>query len=77
MDLTPIVFGKNEYSWDERKWVSMLFGLAMILAAYFWDLRARVRQDFAFWGYLFGLFAFWGGLSLMDSAAKRPSSFTA
>lgn len=70
MDLTPIVFGKNEYSWDERKWVSMLFGLAMILAAYFWDLRARGRQDFAFWGYLFGLCAFWGGLSLMDSGSE-------
>jgi hypothetical protein len=48
----------------------MLFGLAMILAAYFWDLRARGRQDFAFWGYLFGLCAFWGGLSLMDSGSE-------
>jgi hypothetical protein len=66
MDLTPIVFGKDEYSWDERKWVSLFFGLAMMLAAYIWDLRARVRQNFAFWGYLFGLLAFWGGLSLME-----------
>ena len=67
MDLTPMIFGKNEYSWDERKWISVMFGLAMLLAAYLWDLRTHVRQDFAFWGYLFGLMAFWGGLSLMNS----------
>jgi hypothetical protein len=70
MDLTPIVFGKTEYSWDERKLVSLLFGLALILVAYFCDLRTRVRQDFAFWGYLFGLLAFWGGLSLMDGGGE-------
>jgi len=70
MDLTPLLFGKDEYSWDERKWVSMWFGLAMILATYFWDLRSRVRQDFAFWGYLFGLLAFWGSLSVMDSGSE-------
>ena len=29
MDLTPLLFGKTEYSWDERKWVSMMFGLAV------------------------------------------------
>jgi hypothetical protein len=70
MDLTPLVFGKNEFTWGEREWVSMWFGLAMLLAAYLADLRNRVRQDFAFWGYLFGLAAFWGGLSLMDSGSE-------
>lgn len=70
MDLTPIVFGKDEYTWEERKWVSVWFGLAMMLGAYWGDLRARVRQDFAFWGYLFGLLAFWGGLSMMNSGSE-------
>jgi hypothetical protein len=70
MDLTPMLFGKNEYSWDERKWVSAMFGLAMLLAAYLWDLRTHVRQNFAFWGYLFGCTAFWGGLSSMDSGSE-------
>ena len=65
MDLTPIIFGKHEYSWEEAEWVSVWFGLAMMLGAYWGDLRARLRQDFAFWGYLFGLLAFWGGLSMM------------
>ena len=42
----------------------------MMLSAYWGDLRARVRQDFAFWGYLFGLLAFWGGLSMMNSGSE-------
>lgn len=70
MDLTPILFGKTEYTWQEREWVSVWFGLAMMLAAYWGDLRSRLRQDFAFWGYLFGLLAFWGGLSIMDSGSE-------
>jgi hypothetical protein len=30
----------------------------------------RTKDDYAFWGYLFGLAAFWGGLSLMDSNSE-------
>ncbi|MGB2712599.1 MAG: hypothetical protein WBC51_00355 [Vicinamibacterales bacterium] len=70
MDLTPIIFGKYEYTWKEREWVSVWFGLAMMLGAYWGDLRARLRQDFAFWGYLFGLLAFWGSLSIMNSNSE-------
>jgi hypothetical protein len=77
MDLTPLVFGKTDYSWDERKWVSVMFGLAMLLAAYLADLRNRVRQDFAFWGYLFGLLAFWGGLSAMEGGTEATKALYA
>ena len=70
MDLTPLLFGKTEYSWEERKWVSLWFGLAMLLVSYWVDLKNHLRQDFAFWGYLFGVLAFWGGLSLMDSDSE-------
>ena len=70
MDLTPLVFGASDYDWESRKWVSMWFGLAMLLAAYWVDLKNRLRQDFAFWGYLFGVMAFWGGLSLMDGDSE-------
>jgi hypothetical protein len=73
MDLTPLVFGASDASWESRTWVSMWFGLAMLLGAYGIDLRNRLRQDFAFWGYLFGVLAFWGGLSLIngDSALSK------
>ncbi|MEK9726068.1 MAG: DUF2157 domain-containing protein [Rhodospirillaceae bacterium] len=67
MDLTPILFG-DDFEWTARKLVSLWFGLAMIAAAYVVD--RRTREDFAFWGYLFGLSAFWGGLTLMDSDSE-------
>ena len=68
MDLTPLLFGKMEFSWDERLWVSVLFGLVMILVAYLID--RRTKEDYAFWCYLFGLLAFWDGLSLMESGSE-------
>ena len=38
--------------------------------AYLVDLRVRGGDDFSFWGYVFGLMAFWGGLSVMDSGSE-------
>jgi hypothetical protein len=68
MDLTPLLFGRMDFSWDERLWVSLWFGLAMLTAAVIVD--RKTEQDYAFWGYLFGLMAFWGGLSLMKSDSE-------
>ena len=75
MDVTPLLFGKSDFTWDERKIVSLWFGLAIMLAAYLADLRNRLRQDFAFWGYLFGLLAFWGGMSMLDSGSEVSKAF--
>jgi hypothetical protein len=41
----------------------------MLLLTYGVDLRGG-DQDFTFWGYLFGLLAFWGGLSSLDSHSE-------
>ncbi|HUK82451.1 MAG TPA: DUF2157 domain-containing protein [Verrucomicrobiae bacterium] len=68
MDLTPLLFGKPEFTWNERLWVSVWFGLAMLVVAYCID--QRTHEDYAFWGYLFGLLAFWDGLSLMESGSQ-------
>lgn len=68
MDLTPLLFGQTEFSWNERLWVSLYFGLAMLLGSYFID--HRTKKDFAFWLYLFGMMAFWGGLSLMENQGE-------
>lgn len=68
MDLTPLLFGRTDFTWQERLWVSLWFGLAMLLVSYFVD--RRTQQDYAFWGYLFGMLAFWGGLSLMESGSE-------
>ena len=64
MDLTALLHG-DSFSWEERRDVSFWFGLALLLASLLVD--GRFPRDFAFWGYLAGLLAFWGGLSLMES----------
>jgi hypothetical protein len=65
MDLTPLLVHKTEFNWQERLWVSLVFGLVILVVAYLFD--SRTEEDYSFWGYLFGLMAFWGGLSMMDS----------
>lgn len=65
MDLAPLLGADG---WNERAWVSAGVGLAMLVAA--WRVDRRTREDFAFWLYLFGLLAFWGGLSSMQSGSE-------
>jgi len=68
MDLTPLLIGRTDFTYEERLWVSLLFGLLMLAASYLID--HRTREDFASWGYLFGMLAFWGGMSLMESQSE-------
>jgi hypothetical protein len=68
MDLTPLLLGRQDFTWDERKVVSLGFGLVLLAVTYLVD--RRTREDYAFWGYLFGVAAFWGGLSAMESASE-------
>jgi hypothetical protein len=68
MDLTPLLLRKNEFSWHERLWASLIFGALILILSYVVD--RRTREDYAFWGCLFGLLAFWGGLSLMQSSSE-------
>ena len=63
MDLTPLLLGRNDFDYDGRAYVSLLFGLLMILAGFLID--RRTKKDFAFWTYLFGLIAFFCGLSFV------------
>ncbi|HEV8052244.1 MAG TPA: hypothetical protein VGP47_07105 [Parachlamydiaceae bacterium] len=62
----PLLFGisETEEMWNLRAWLSMGFGLLTTLVAYVTDLKSR--KDFAFWGYLFGVVAFWTGLSMLN-----------
>ncbi|MDR2852800.1 MAG: DUF2157 domain-containing protein [Burkholderiaceae bacterium] len=60
--------------WGAYKMVSALFGLIVLLAALAVDLRTRRARregrDYAFWLYLAGLMAFWGGLTAMDANSE-------
>lgn len=67
MDLTGLVFG-NAWTFRQMCIVSAVFGLVMLLIAYW--LEAKSDLDFSFWAYLFGLLAFTGGLSLMESHSE-------
>jgi len=73
MDLTPIIAGDSWFEMELRLLVSLWFGLAMIAGTYFVD--RRTKEDFAFWGYLFGLMAFWGGLSALVSVGELSKFF--
>lgn len=70
MDLTPFLFGDLAVFSEARKFVSLWFGLLMVLLAFWVDIRSRREKDYAFWLYLFGVLAFWGGLSLMKSNSE-------
>jgi hypothetical protein len=67
MDLTPIFFGV-ETSWNQRAAVSAVVGALILVIA--WMIDRRTEEDFAFWIYLAGMLAFWGGLSAMESQVE-------
>jgi hypothetical protein len=67
MDATALMFKRN-WTWQELCKISVAFGLAMMIVSYLLDRRTKL--DFSFWGYLFGLLTFTGGLSLLDSSSQ-------
>ena len=66
MDLTAMISG-GDITWELRKLVSLYSGLLMVCLAFWVDIRSRRTLDYAFWIYIFGVIAFWGGLSSMNS----------
>ena len=69
MDLSEVLAGSNA-SFQFSAQVSMYFGLLTVLVAFWVDLRSRQSADYAFWLYLFGVLAFWGGLSAQSSDSE-------
>ena len=69
MDITAMLTG-GDFNWELRKLVSMISGLVMIGLAFWVDIRARNKADYAFWIYLFGVIAFWSGMSLQYSDSE-------
>nr|NLU58491.1 DUF2157 domain-containing protein [Pseudomonas sp. BIGb0427] len=67
MDLSEWFYGEA-FDWNQRRTVSLWFGLATLLV--FLVIDGRTRQDYAFWGYLAGLLAFWLGLPLLDTDSE-------
>ncbi|MBK5002716.1 DUF2157 domain-containing protein [Pseudomonas sp. S31] len=72
MDLSEWFYG-SPFTWDQRLTVSLWFGLCLLVVVLLVD--GRTRQDYAGWGYLAGLAAFWCGLTLMDSDSELAKAF--
>ncbi len=62
MDIASMLVGGRP-DFELRALVSMYFGLAMTLFAFWVDIRSSKSGDYAFWLYVFGVMAFWGGLT--------------
>lgn len=76
MDAAAWAFNKPDgLDWSSRRWVSVVVGLVTLLVGFGLDRTLHKpnqprSEDFAFWCYLFGLMAFWGGLTSMDSNSE-------
>ena len=62
MDITLLFVGKHP-SFAFQADISLCVGLGMLLLAGWVDWRSRSSADYAFWLYLFGVLAFWGGIT--------------
>lgn len=69
MDLTSII-NNGDYSFELGAMVSMYFGLFIILIAFLVDIKSSKFADYAFWLYIFGVLAFWSGLTSQDSGGE-------
>lgn len=75
MDVAALILGDERLDWNSRAWISVIVGLITIAIGYGLDRTLHKpgeprSEDFAFWCYLFGLMAFWGGLTSMDSDSE-------
>ncbi len=65
MDAVPALFHAQPWDGDIARRVSIVFGLAMLFVAFQAD--HRTEEDYAFWLYFFGMIAFWGAITSMQS----------
>lgn len=62
LDSAPLILGRD-LTGNSQLWISLAVGITLLLFSYLMDHYKQ--QDFAFWGYLFGLFAFWLSLTFL------------
>ncbi|HEY9713064.1 MAG TPA: DUF2157 domain-containing protein, partial [Chroococcales cyanobacterium] len=70
MDMTPLLFGKTSYTWEEGLNVSLIFGISMLVIGYLFDLKGKAKEDYSFWMYFFGLLSFWFSLALRERSGE-------
>lgn len=75
MDVAALILGNSNFEGTTRSWISVGVGIFTIVVGFVLDKLLHKKgeprsEDFAFWCYLFGLMAFWGGLTSMDSGSE-------
>ena len=74
MDVAEWAYGRESLTTMERCWISVVVGLLTLIVGYGLERTRKAEvprtEDFAFWCYLFGMFAFWGGFTAMDSNSE-------
>ncbi len=75
MDFPAWILGRESPDWNINAWITVGVGAVTILFGYALERTLNTAseqksQDFAFWCYLFGLMAFWGGLTSMNSDSE-------
>lgn len=77
MDIAAMLVGDYAH-FELRALVSLYFGLLITLFAFWVDMRGYKSGDYAFWLYLFGVIAFWGGMTSQysDSELSKFIYFT-
>lgn len=75
MDLASLITKNANLSWETEEWLSVGVGLCTLLVGYGLDRSLHKpgesrSEDFAFWCYLFGMMAFWGGLTSMNGRSE-------
>ena len=75
MDVAALILGNANFEGNSRSWISVGVGLFTIVVGFVLDKLLHKTgeprsEDFAFWCYLFGLMAFWGGMTSMDSGSE-------
>ena len=75
MDLAALIARNANLSWEAHEWISVGVGLCILVVGYGLEKLLHKRgearsEDFAFWCYVFGMMAFWGGLTSMNGASE-------
>ncbi|KTD50176.1 membrane protein [Legionella quinlivanii] len=75
MDVAALIVDPHSMDFEFRAIISMYFGLVIVLIAFWVDVRSRHSADYAFWLYIFGVIAFWGGLTCQSSDSELSKFF--
>jgi hypothetical protein len=80
MDVAALILGQDHFDWNTNAWIAVVVGVITMIVGYGLDRTMHKSgeprsQDFGFWCYLFGLMAFWGGLTSMDGSSELNRLF--